>query len=217
VWGLLGTLAGWLAHRRVPRQSLATARLVMLDLETTGPDMFRDRIIAVGAMVVAGGVVRHGQGFERTLRQGAPSTHANILVHRIGGQQQLAGVEPGPALHELLDFIGDSLVLAFRAEFDATVLRRELRAVLPGTRRPPFVDLALLLPACFPGTQNDTLDDWLAHFGIEPPGRHAALADAYAGALLLLPVLERASQLGCRTLRDLCAMARAQRWLGRRR
>jgi len=198
-------------------EPLAQARLVVLDLETTGPDLNRDRIITIGAACVAARALQHGQAFERTLRQSAPSADSNILVHLIGGQEQLAGVEPAGALRELLAFIGSSLVVAFRAEFDETVLRRELRHWLRRAPRPRFVDLALLLPACYPGTDNDTLDDWARQFGLDPPVRHHALADAYVTAQMLLPVLERAGRLGCRTTDDLCAMARAQRWLGRRR
>jgi DNA polymerase III subunit epsilon len=213
-------LPRWLDTLRRPRvrpEALAGARLVALDLETTGPDMYRDEIIAVGAIAVCGGAVQHGQCFERLLRQAQPSADANILIHRIGGQRQLAGDSPAAALDALLGFVGDSLVVAFRAAFDATVLQRALRTHCARARCPAFVDLALLLPACFPGTANDTLDDWVAQFGLPLPERHAALADAHACAQLLLPVLERAHQMGSHDTASLCAMARAQRWLGRRR
>jgi DNA polymerase-3 subunit epsilon len=209
-------LAGWQGPR-VPAVPLASARIVALDLETTGPDMYRDEIIAIGAISVSGGAVQHRHCFERLVRQAQPSSEANILIHRIGGQRQLAGEAPATALEALLGFLGDSLVVAFRAAFDATVLRRALRLHCPGTRCPPLVDLGLLLPACFPGTGNDTLDDWVAHFGLPQPERHAALADAHACAQLLLPVLDRARQLGSNDTTRLQAMAGAQRWLGRRR
>jgi hypothetical protein len=48
-----------------------------------------------------------------------------------------------------------------------------------GTRIPNrFVDLVILLPALFPATQIDTLEDWLGHFGLGFTARHQALADA---------------------------------------
>lgn len=200
--------------RRVP---IATARLVVVDLETTGPRMDRDRIIAVGAVAVERLALQHADAYAAVLRQPAPSAHDNILVHQIGGQQQAGGEEPAVALVGFLEFLASTPCVAFRAEFDSTVLERELRIQL-GVRAPRrFLDLAVLLPALFPGTQNDTLEDWARHFRIVPIGRHDALADAYTTAQLLLIALQAAQAGGARVTGDLLALERAQLWLGRRR
>jgi len=91
----------------------------------------------------------------------------------------------------------------------------------PGLAQPlalaRFVDLATVLPALFPATENDSLDDWVAHFGLSPIGRHHAIADAYATAQLLMIVLEAAPGFGIETAADLRDAEQAQRWLGRRR
>jgi len=198
-------------------EPLAIARFVALDLETSGPNMHVDRIISIGAVAVAARTIRHDDAFEVLLRQDCSSEVDNILIHQIGGQQQLAGEDPAEALVRCLEFIGDSRVIAFRAEFDATVFRREVRARLGLRAWPRFIDLAMLLPALFPGTDNDTLDEWTRHFGLEPVGRHHAIADAYANAQLLLLALEQAQRYGIETAWGLRDMERAQRWLGRRR
>jgi DNA polymerase-3 subunit epsilon len=205
------------ARRSALREPLALARLVALDLETTGARMDRDRLLCIGAIAVRARTVRHDESLERFVRQEQSSSVANILIHQIGGQQQLGGDDPAAALVDCLEFLGSAVVVAYRAEFDATVLRRELAHVL-GTRMPNrFVDLAVLLPALFPGTQNDTLEDWLGHFGLGFTVRHRALIDAYAHAALLLVVLERASRLGLHTTGELIRIEKAQRWLGLRR
>ncbi len=198
-------------------EPLAIARFVALDLETTGPDMRRDRIISIGAIAVAARAVCHDDAFEAMLRQDRSSAVDNILIHQIGGQQQLAGEEPAEALVRCLEFIGHSRVVAFRAEFDATVFRREVREWLGLRAWPRFLDLAALLPALFPDTGNDTLDDWTRHFDLPPIGRHHAIADAYASAQLLLRAMEAAGRLGIETAADLRDAEQAQRWLGRRR
>jgi DNA polymerase-3 subunit epsilon len=203
--------------RRLRAMPLVLARFVALDLETTGPRMDRDRIIAVGAVAVAERALAHADAFAAVLRQPASSSVDNILVHQIGGQQQLGGVDPAAALLEFLEFRGAAFAVAFRAEFDATVLGRELELKL-GIRVPRrFVDLAVLLPAVFPGTQNDTLEDWLEYFALVPIGRHDALADAYTCGELLLIVLDAAQRMGARTIGDLIELEGAQRWLGWRR
>ncbi|HVN42990.1 MAG TPA: 3'-5' exonuclease [Steroidobacteraceae bacterium] len=205
------------AERPALDQPLALARFVAFDLETTGANMYRDRIISIGAVAVTARTVRHDDAFEAVLRQERSSEVANILVHQIGGQQQLAGGDPLEALVSCLEFVGESRIVAFRAEFDATVFRREVREVLGLRAWPRFMDLAAILPALFPGTNNDTLDEWVGHFSLPPIGRHHAIADAYANAQLMLLVLDAAQRVGVETLRDLRDLERAQRWLGRRR
>ena len=198
-------------------EPIALARFVSLDLETTGPRMLTDSIISIGAVAVTERTVRHDDAFEAVLRQHHSSANENILIHQIGGQDQLAGADPVEALVRCLEFVNDSRIVAFRAEFDATVFRREVRAQLGLRAWPRFIDLASVLPAMFPGTQNDSLDDWVAHFRLPPIGRHQAIADAYATAQLLMIVLEVSARTGVYTARDLRDVERAQRWLGRRR
>ena len=203
--------------RRLRAVPLALARFVAVDLETTGPRLDRDRVIAIGAIAVAERALAHGDSYAAVLRQSAASSVDNILVHQIGGQQQLAGDDPALALLRFLEFRGASFAVAFRAEFDAAVLGREVELQL-GVRVPRrFLDLATLLPALFPGTQNDTLEDWLGHFALVPIGRHDALADAYTSAQLLLIALDAAQRMGARSTGDLIDLESAQRWLGRRR
>jgi DNA polymerase-3 subunit epsilon len=179
--------------------------------------MLQDVIISIGGVAVEARSVRHDSTFDVVLRQRRPSEVDNILVHQIGGQQQMAGVAPIEALLNFLEFLDESVAVAFRAEFDETVLTREVNAILGLPQQHTFLDLALMLPSVFPGTDNDTLDDWAHHFGIRPIGRHRAIADAYTNAQLMLLVLERAQRDGMQTVGQLIKMERAQRWLGKRR
>jgi len=196
---------------------LSLSRLVALDMETTGPDMHADRVISIGAVAVTARSVRHDDAFEVVLRQERESRTDNILIHQISGQQQRGGVDPVTALVSFLGYLDGALAVAFRAQFDATVLARELHARLGIRARVRFLDLACVLPALVPGTSNDSLDDWSRHFGLPPIGRHHAIADAYANAQLLLLVLDHARRLGLTTVADLISLEKAQRWLGRRR
>ena len=196
---------------------LSLARFVAMDLETTGPNMAADRIISIGGVAVSDRAIQHGDAFEIVVRQDRESGVDNILIHQIGGQEQRGGAEPVSALLAFLEFLDGSIAVAFRAEFDATVLGRELRDCLGIRTRTRFLDLACILPALFPGTQNDTLDEWARHFGLPPIGRHHAIADAYANAQLLLLSLDQAQRLGFTTAGELLQLEKSQRWLGRRR
>lgn len=204
------------SDRETMAQPLALARFVTLDLETTGPRMLVDTIISIGAVAVEERSICHADAFERVLRQPQSSTHDNILIHQIGGQAQAAGDEPAVALLDFLDYLGGAVAVAFRAEFDQTVLARELETRLGIPSRTRFVDLAMVLPALFRDRQNVTLDDWILDCGLPPIGRHHAIADAYASAQLWLLALEQATHAGLRTVGDLVELERAQRWLGKR-
>jgi len=196
---------------------LSLARFVAMDLETTGPNMYADRIISIGGVAVTGRAVRHADAFEVVVRQERESEVDNILIHQIGGQEQRGGADPVGALLSFLEYLDGSIAVAFRAEFDATVLKRELQECLGIAVPLRFLDLAAVLPALFPDTPNDTLDEWTRHFGLPPIGRHHAIADAYAGGQLLLLAIEQSQRLGLVTAGELLDMEKAQRWLGRRR
>ena len=196
---------------------LSLTRFVALDLETTGPDMHADRIISIGAVAVTARAVRHDDAFEVVIRQDRESAVDNILIHQIGGQEQRGGSDPVSALVSFLQYLDGAVAVAFRAEFDATVLARELYEWLGIRVRVRFLDLAAILPALVPGTANDTLDDWTRHFGLPPIGRHHAIADAYANAQLLLVAIDHAQRLGFTKGSDLRSLEKSLRWLGRRR
>jgi DNA polymerase III subunit epsilon len=219
VGGALGDrLIAW---QRLPHADLdvphANARYVVVDVETTGLDLHRDTLIAVGAVGVRNGSIVLDDAFDAVLKQRLASADANILIHGIGGAMQLGGRDPVDALLDFLAYAGKAPLVAFRAEFDRAMLERATRDVLGVSLGLPFVDLAFLLPALFQGTDCDSLDDWVAHFGGDIAVRHHALGDAYATAQLLLIALAAADAAGMGSPAQLLATQKAQRWLGNRR
>jgi len=208
----------WL-RRNFPKldASHAKTRYVVVDLETSGLRPLRDRLISIGAVSVTELRISAAECFEVVLRQPEASASANILIHRIGGETQLAGIEPAEALMQFLEFAGTAPLVAFRADFDRAVLEAALRRELGLKIRNPWLDLALLLPALHPGTECDSMDDWLHRFGVPLLDRHDALCDALAEAQLLQVCLATARAREIETLGSLLAMQKAQQWLGKRR
>ncbi len=198
------------------REPHAHARYVTVDVETTGIDMHRDRLVSIGAVAVAGTRIELAGCFELVVRQDATSSTENILIHRIGGQRQLGGVERAEALVAFLEYLGHSPLVAFRAEFDRTVLDRALRETLGLKTMNRWIDLADLLPALYPSNEHRTMDDWLNAMGIRMLARHDALADALATAQMLQVCLHRADGLGMTCPQHLIEMTQAQHWLGKR-
>lgn len=207
------------AYQREAQPDLAAPagdlRLVVVDVETTGLRPYRDKLLAIGAVSMTGKLIRLHETFETTLRQAAPSTPENILVHGIDGTTQISGVEPAAALVQFLQFVRADPLIAFHADFDRVFVERAMRAALGITPSNIWLDLADLAPALFPehaeGAQ--TLDHWMTIFEIDNPARHEAVADAVATAQLLQVLLARAEQSNAGGFAQLLARAKEHRWL----
>ena len=185
--------------RRTP---LAEARWVVIDCETSGLDPRRDRLLSIGALKVRDGRIDLAQSFSSRVRAPAPSAPANILVHGIGGDAQLAAPPLEEVLPRFADFAKDDIAVAFHAWFDREVLRRTMA---PLGMRPPrrWLDLEPLARDLFPRQRATSFDHWLAAFGIEHAGRHDALLDALAAAEMLLVLLAHAARQGRRHAEEL--------------
>jgi DNA polymerase-3 subunit epsilon len=197
------------------QQPHAALRYVVVDVETSGLDVKADRLIAIGAAGVPGGQLRFDDTFGVVLRQRQASAYDNILIHRIGGEAQMAGADPEHALVDFLEFAGKAPLVAFHADFDRTMLERAFKEALGLRARSAWIDAAALLPALYPDTKCVSLDDWLAHFRIEGIERHDPVADAWATAELFLIALAAADGQGMKTAQGLLAVQKAHRWLGR--
>lgn len=192
-------------------------RLVVVDVETSGLNPRRDRLLAIGAVGVVQGVIQLQDSFEIVLRQDTPSAHENILVHGIDGTTQCLGIDHSEALLRFLAYAGKSPLVGFHVNFDRVAIERAMRRTLDAVPANTWLDLATAAPALFPehADHAHTLDEWTRLFGIENRARHNALSDALATAQLLLVVLARASQSGDCQLSALHSAAAAQRWLAR--
>ena len=191
------------------------ARWVVVDCESSGLDPRADRLLSIGAVGVRAGRIVLGESFSVFLRQSQASDAENILIHGIGGSDQLSGVAPANALAAFDAFTGDAPLAGFHAPFDRALLERAFRSATGQTWRRRWLDLALLAPSLFPAMARGrtTLDHWLEAFEIEHLARHDALGDAYATAQLLLVLLEAARGQGLIGFRSVSGLAGSGRWL----
>lgn len=192
----------------------AAQRWVVLDVETSGLDQASDRLMSIGAVAVHDRRIVVADSLELTIRQPSTSTRQNILVHGIGAEAQLSGLDPAKACEVFLDYIGRSPLVAFHASFDRAFLLRAAKAFVGVPLGNAWIDLADLAPALHPGTGARALDDWLARFHIPLDQRHNAAGDAFATAMLFLRLLESVP-LADRRPRQLQRLAAHARWVQR--
>lgn len=194
---LLGRWAAWRAkgmHRSVAGQ--ASRRWVVVDVESSGLDTARDRLLAIAAIAVHFDEdFRHprialGESFEVLIRQTDEQTQrvdkSNILIHGIGVGAQRSGLPPSQALQAWEKFAGDAPLVAFHSAFDQAMINRASRSVLGRVPPNPWLDLEPVAALAHGDPRHRTLDHWLQRYGIQCLMRHQAAADTLAAAQLLL-------------------------------
>ncbi|MBA3478761.1 MAG: 3'-5' exonuclease [Lautropia sp.] len=225
-------LAGSLS--RAPRAD--SERWVVVDVEASGLDAHRDRLLAIAGVAVR---FSHGQprieladSFEVTLRQddtaaageaaGAFSAlgavdRANILLHGTGVGAQLAGVPPAQGLEAFRQWVGESPVVAYHAAFDRILIQRHCQAHLGRRLDNRWLDLEHVVALLVPALPDRTLDTAMSHLGIACPKRHEAAADTLATADILLRLwpMAKAQMGGVNDFRAMARLAAGHRWLRR--
>ncbi len=190
-------------------------RYVVVDVETSGLNMKKDRLISIGAVAVNNGLIDFRDAFQIVLRQDHASTDENILIHGIGGGAQIAGEPPVDALLAFLRYIGRAPLVAYHAFFDQSMINKATREYLGFERAHPWLDLAWILPEFYEFRKEGRvpLDDWLQYFGIENILRHNAVSDAYATAKLLQIAIAAGVHKGAETPESFAEIEKTRRWL----
>lgn len=182
-----------------------------LDLETSGLDASRDRMLSVGMVPVRRGAVRWGERFYSLVHPGSFSglTEEAITVHHILPQELRSAPPVGEVLDAIANRLRDAVLLVHHASLDVRVLAQAHRQLGRRWKRPPVVDTRNLLarlehrlqqlePYAEPFSRS--LGGVREQLGLPAYDYHHALTDALATAELFLVLRSR---LGARKLRQL--------------
>jgi DNA polymerase-3 subunit epsilon len=194
---------------------LGQARLVVMDLETSGLDTRRDKVLSIGAVVIEQGAVHMGTQYECTLYRANHKVTESILIHGIPPSEVAEGMGAADALLDFMEFSGKCVFIAFHAGFDQRMLRRGLHEDMRQRLEHPFIDIAEMAPMLCPNASvgRGGLDDWQKHFLLNNSQRHNAAADALATAEITLILLSKARVQGITTLEELSTRLRHWRRL----
>lgn len=189
----------------VSTQPLSQQRFVVVDLETSGLNTLKDKVLSIGAVTIANSAIALGQQFSCTLRRKNHAVSESILIHQIPPSEVAAGMRPEKALLNFMEYVGGSPLLAYHATFDQRMLVREMNDAFAYHLKHPFYDVAEIVQLLYPEhtMRNPGLDDWVRFFGLQVLQRHNASADAMVTAELMLILLKRAERQGIKTLQDL--------------
>ena len=205
--------------RKIPAVPLAVSvknmRCVVVDVETSGLNLMKDRLISIGAIAVVNGHIMLGDSFYVVLKQPYVRHKENILLHGIGGAAQTEGVPAIDALLNFLDYLGKDPLVAFHVIFDQTMIRRAISQYLGFQFKHSWLDMAYIMPALNPEVSDRlrTLDDWNGHYNIHNNSRHNALADALVTAQLFQVAQAQARNKSVYEFHQFMELEKSKRWL----
>jgi DNA polymerase-3 subunit epsilon len=171
-----------------PIDALLAGEVACVDLETTGGNALRDRVMEAGIVLLSDGRV-----VEEYSTLVNPGVRIPYAIQQFTGitEDMVADAPPFAAVcDELLARLEGRLFVAHNARFDYGFLRGEFRRL--GRRfRAPVLCTVRLSRALTPGERGHNLDAVMARYGIQCAARHRALGDAQVLAELLRIARER--------------------------
>lgn len=189
-------------------QDLNDIRFVVLDTETTGFDIHRDRILCIGALVLKNKTIQVKETLELYLKQEQFKLES-VEIHGIIKNERKPCCTEEESLPQLLNFIGNSVLVAHHAYFDISMINKALkRQNLPPLIN-PVIDTAVLYNKTLIDSpllerrESYSLDHLALKFNISKKDRHTALGDSYITAMAFLHILNRIEDKGHLKLKDL--------------
>jgi CBS domain-containing protein len=190
--------------------ALAALPVVVLDLETTGLNVARDRVIQIGAVAMLGPRILDSPRLDQLVDPETPIPAASTQIHGLN-DADVAGAprfaDFADTLHEVL---AGRVVVGHNIAFDLAVLRNEAARTGVAWREPPSLDLAMLVGALEPRLPDLGLETITGLLGVKIENRHSALGDSMATAEAYARLLPRLREADVRTLGEALSLA-AQR------
>ena len=199
-----------------PKDPARDQSYAVVDLETTGLDPHRDRVVSIGAFRVVQGVLQLGDMFHSLVNPGREIPVESIKVHGLTPSMIEAARPMDKVIPHFLKWLGRDIFVAHYALFDLYFLNRIMRAKFGFRLQNPVVDTVLICRAALiepdpyggrRGAKRCSLDTLAERYNIDVPERHTALGDAMTTALLLLCLLRELEKGGWSTLNDLVRIA----------
>ena len=183
---LLRVVAAGLADECAAESLVEDLPIVAIDTETTGRDSSVDRIVEIACVIWQRGevIARHSW----LVDPGRPIPQEAFDVHGIGDDDVRGKPTFAAVAGEVLAVLGNSVPLAYNAEYDRAILMAELaRAGLLSGQLPPavrkgvdWIDPLVWARELQKAEKGKSLGEVCARLGVEIPRAHRAADDAEA-------------------------------------
>ncbi|HHV98132.1 MAG TPA: PolC-type DNA polymerase III [Clostridiaceae bacterium] len=160
---------------------------VVFDIETTGLDAVKDRIIEIGAVKIHKGEIV--DRFSSFVNPEIPIPEFIVKLTGINDEMVKDAPTIEKVLNDFLQFTGDVPFVAHNAMFDTGFIKYNARK-LGFEVSNPIVDTLQLSRNMFPELKKYKLDVVAKHLGVKLDNHHRAVDDAEATANIFLKCLE---------------------------
>jgi DNA polymerase-3 subunit epsilon len=180
----------------IPWQDLS---LVAFDTETSGPYPVGDEIVEVG-------LVRWERGaevatFNQLIRPQKKMGEEVIKIHGITNEMVADAPSMNEVIAEVVDFIGESILIAHHAPFDLGFLARDIEKFGLSLPKSPALCSSLIARKLIKGSENHKLQTLIKYLNIQAGPAHRAESDARACLQVALHCFQKLSPTT--TLKDL--------------
>ena len=180
-------------HKKLPEEITKT-RFVVLDTETTGFDIKKDRMLSIGAIAINNKSIDIADGFEEYISQKTfnPKT---VKIHGIIQNERIETLSEEEAVKAFLKYIGNSVLVAHHAGFDIGMINEALsRMGLPKLKNKVLDTVNLyrgtrIISNLINREKSYSLDEIAETYNIDVKDRHTAAGDAFITAIAFLTIL----------------------------
>lgn len=149
---------------------------IVLDIETTGLDYKREKIIEFAAVKLVNNVIT--EEYETLVNPKQEIRSSSISIHHITPDM----VEDAPIIEEvmpkILDFIQDYPIIGHNVIFDYSFINRACEDLYGKAVQNHRIDTYQMYKEVFPDDPSHGLESLMNRFNIDFPLRHRAMADA---------------------------------------
>ena len=151
---------------------------VVIDVETTGLDYTREKIIEFAGVKLVNGKVK--ETFETLINAKQHIRKSSQAIHGIKEEDLEDAPVEEEIYPEILSFIGDATIVAHNAIFDYSFLNKTSKRLYGKEIENNYVDTQMMFKEVYPQLESCGLDSLVSVFGCCNVKRHRAMGDAMA-------------------------------------
>ena len=151
---------------------------VVIDVETTGLDYTRERIIEFAGVKLVNGKVK--EKFETLINAQQHIRKSSQAIHGISEDDLKDAPLEEEIYPKIFEFIGDATIVAHNAIFDYSFLNRTSKRLYDKPIQNNYVDTQMMFKEVYPQYESCGLDSLVSVFKGSNKHRHRAMGDAMA-------------------------------------
>lgn len=151
---------------------------VVLDVETTGLDYTRERIIEFAAVKLEDGKIV--DTFETLINPHQHIRKSSQAIHGISEEDLEGAPEEEEIYPKIFEFLEGATIVAHNAIFDFSFLNRASKRLYNKPLENNYVDTQMMFKEVYPQYESCGLDSLVSVFGANNEHRHRAMGDAMA-------------------------------------